>query len=332
MLGHLADQRAQVVLAGRQVGEVARFAGDEVGEAGELVVELAQVLGRGAALAFGLRRRALHAFDALGGLLEQGLYVGGHVAFAFGADAGGQLGHVRQPVLELVVEAVLRVAGLQVEEADHQRTGEAEERGREARRHAAERRVQLRFQRLEHGNGIAADAQVSDDLADGTDGGEQTPEGAEQAQEDQEADQVARKVALLLEADLHAVEDGAGGRGREVGLAATAVGQHARHRGEQHRLQAGGSGSAVGLLELLDPQHLALQAPDLAQVDGDAHREHEEDHAVECGVGDEGVLELRHQGGGERRDEGEKDGHPGRDMDGFGEVLAFHREIFRVWE
>jgi len=31
-------------------------------------------------------------------------------------------------------------------------------------------------------------------------------------------------------------------------------------------------------------------------------------------------------------DKGEEDGHPGRDMDGFGEVLAFHREIFRVWE
>ena len=72
------------------------------------------MLGGGAALALGIGRGALHALDALGGLLEQGLHVGGHVALAFGADAGGQLGHVRQPVLELVVEAVLRVAGLQV--------------------------------------------------------------------------------------------------------------------------------------------------------------------------------------------------------------------------
>ncbi|GAB1459987.1 hypothetical protein MASR2M50_17610 [Thauera sp.] len=142
-----------------------------------------------------------------------------------------------------------------------------------------------------------------------------------------QADQVAREVALLLEADLHAVEDGAGGRRREMGLTAAAVGQHARHRGEQHRLQAGGRGAAIGLLELLDPEHLALEAPDLAQVDRDADREHEEDHAVECGVGDERMLELRHQGGGQRSDEGEKDGHPGRDMDGFGEFLAFHREF-----
>ena len=40
---------------------------------------------------------------------------------------------VDEPVLELVVEAVLRLAGLQVEEAEDQRAGEAEQRGRERR-------------------------------------------------------------------------------------------------------------------------------------------------------------------------------------------------------
>ena len=114
-----------------------------------------------------------------------------------------------------------------------------------------------------------------------------------------------------------------------MGLAATAVGEHTCHRGEQHRLQAGGRAAAGAVLEFLDPQHLALQPPHLAQIDCDADREDEEDHAVECGVGDEGVLELRDQGGGERGDEGEKHGHPGRDMDGSGEILAFHRVFFR---
>ena len=46
----------------------------------------------------------------------------------------------RQPVFELGVEAVLRLARLQVEEAEHQRAGEAEQRGRERDAHAAERR------------------------------------------------------------------------------------------------------------------------------------------------------------------------------------------------
>ena len=50
------------------------------------------------------------------------------------------VGDRRQPVLELGVEAVLRVAGLQVEEAEDQRAGEAEQRGREGGAHAGERR------------------------------------------------------------------------------------------------------------------------------------------------------------------------------------------------
>jgi hypothetical protein len=49
-------------------------------------------------------------------------------------------------------------------------------------------------------------------------------------------------------------------------------------------------------VEVLDPQHLALQAPDLAQVDHDADRQHEQDHPVEGGVRAEGVLERREQG------------------------------------
>lgn len=282
----------------------------------------------GAALALGLDRRALHALHALGRLLEQGLHVGGHVALALGADARGQLGHLREPVLELVVEAILRMTRLQVEEAHHQRSRQAEQRGREAGGHAAERCIELGLERLEHGDRIGADAEVADDLADRADGGEQAPEGAEQTEEDQQPDEVARQVALLFEADLYAVQDGARGGRRKMGLAAAAVREHARHRGEQHGLKAAGRGAAgLGLLEeAFDPQDLALQTPHLAQIHHDADREHEQDDAVESRVGDEGVLELRHEHRRENRDQGEKDGHPGGDMDGFGEVLAFHRE------
>ena len=51
-----------------------------------------------------------------------------------------EVGDRRQPVLEVVVEHVLGLAGLEVEEAEDQRAGKAEERGRERGPHAAERR------------------------------------------------------------------------------------------------------------------------------------------------------------------------------------------------
>ena len=70
-----------------------------------------------------------------------------------------RIGDGRQPVLQLRVEAVLRLPRLQVEEAEHQRARKAEERGREGDAHARERRRQTRLQVLEDGAGVArADA------------------------------------------------------------------------------------------------------------------------------------------------------------------------------
>ncbi len=62
-------------------------------------------------------------------------------------DVGGQVGDRGEPVFELGVEARLRAAGLQVEEAEHERAGEAEERGREGRAHAGKRRGETGLQR-----------------------------------------------------------------------------------------------------------------------------------------------------------------------------------------
>ena len=56
----------------------------------------------------------------------------------------------REPVLEVGVEAVLRLAGLQIEEAEHQRAGETEQRGRKRNAHAGERRGEAVAQRIEH--------------------------------------------------------------------------------------------------------------------------------------------------------------------------------------
>ena len=64
--------------------------------------------------------------------------LGGGAAAAFD-QLRVEVGDRRQPVLEVVVEHVLRLAGLEVEEAEDQRAGEAEQRGREGGAHAAER-------------------------------------------------------------------------------------------------------------------------------------------------------------------------------------------------
>ena len=65
---------------------------------------------------------------------------GGPGAAAALDQVGIEVGDRRQPVLEVVVEHALRLAGLQVEEAEDERAGEAEQRGREGDAHAGERR------------------------------------------------------------------------------------------------------------------------------------------------------------------------------------------------
>ena len=54
-----------------------------------------------------------------------------------------------EPVLEVGIEPVLRLARLQVEKAEDQRAGEAEQRGRERNAHAAKRRGQTLLEGVE---------------------------------------------------------------------------------------------------------------------------------------------------------------------------------------
>ena len=93
------------------------------------------------------------------------------------SDAGGQpaaaaarradvLHRGGEPVFEIGVEAVLRLAGLQIEKAEDQRAGEPEQRRRERNAHAAERRGQAFLERVEHRVGVAADLEAVDDGAD----------------------------------------------------------------------------------------------------------------------------------------------------------------------
>ena len=118
--GKLAQHRLEFILhLGRGLA-FARIAPEQVGEPAELAAELAQLLVGAMALALRFEDRALHAVEAVGGLLEQRLHVGRHRRIRLQRGARREPRHARQPLLELVVEAVLRVPRLQVEEADHE--------------------------------------------------------------------------------------------------------------------------------------------------------------------------------------------------------------------
>ena len=106
--------------------------------------------------------------------------------------AGGEAGKARQPVLQLVVEAILRLARLEIEEAQHERAGEAEHRGGKGGRHAGKRTGQAAFQLVENGVDVAAaDAHALDHIGNGAHRLEQAPEGAEQAEEDHQRGGIA---------------------------------------------------------------------------------------------------------------------------------------------
>src|SRR6266404_8287512 len=113
-------------------------------------------------------------------MLQVAARAGGALAGIF-AHRGGE------PVFEVGIEPVLRLARLQIEKAENQRTGETEQRRRKRDTHAAERSGQTFLQGVEQGAGVAADLQTVDHLADRTYGFDQAPEGAEQTEKHQKA-------------------------------------------------------------------------------------------------------------------------------------------------
>ena len=72
----------------------------------------------------------------------------------FGQDFGGRrrrrLGMAGEEIFEFGVEAVLRLARLQIEKAENERTGKAEQRGGEGYAHAGDRRGEAGLQIVEH--------------------------------------------------------------------------------------------------------------------------------------------------------------------------------------
>ena len=166
-----------------------------------------------------------------------------------------QLGDAGQPILELVVEAALRVAGLKIEEAQDQRAAKAEHRGGEGGAHALQRRGEALLQLIEQHHALGAvGVERADGGADRSHGLKQAPEGAEQAEEHEQADEIARGLALLVEARGDRVEQRAHGAGRKRQMSG-AVAQHGRHGREQDRRRVDGD-AGIGDAETVDPANL----------------------------------------------------------------------------
>ena len=191
-----------------------------------------------------------------------------HLAGAAGGD--DRLGRVvvdrgGEPVFQFGVEAVLRLARLQVEEAEHQRAGEAEQRGRERNAHAGERRGEAFAQRVRTCEPASPPA-FSPWITPPTelDRLDQAPEGAEQAEEHQESGHVARDVARLVEAGGDRVENAAH-QLRRHRHAADAAAEDRRHRRQQHRRPLDRE-AGIGEAEIVDPGDFRIEPDHLAQA------------------------------------------------------------------
>ena len=169
--------------------------------------------------------------------------------------AGLRLDMAGEKILQLGVEAVLRLPRLQIEEAEDQRAGEAEQRGGERNAHAGDRRRQAALEIVEHRRRVGAGLHAVDDAADRMHGLQQAPERAEQAEKHQQADEIAVEFAPLVEPGADRIEDRAGRRGRKPARAGAGV-QHRRHRGEQQR-RARRRASAAGVDQRIHPADFA---------------------------------------------------------------------------
>ena len=106
--------------------------------------------------------------------------------------------------------------------------------------------------------GVAAGFEALDHAADRAHGLDQAPEGAEQAEEHQQAGHVARDVARLVEAGGDRVENAAH-QLRRHRHAADAAAEDRRHRRQQHRRPLDRE-AGIGEAEIVDPGDLRDRA------------------------------------------------------------------------
>jgi hypothetical protein len=180
---------------------------------------------------------------------------------------------------------------LQVEKAKNERAGQAEHRGGEGGAHALERTGQAFLQLIKQQHIVAGiGVERADGGADRAHRLQQAPERAEQAEEDQQADQVAGGLALFFEPRGHRVEQRAHGAGGERQMAG-AVAQHGGHGRKQDRTLVRGE-AGIGDAEIVDPVDLGVEPEHLTERINDADQKHADDQRVQAGIGHEAVAEL----------------------------------------
>ena len=310
-LGQAGDHGPHFALAFGEAHHQLRFRAHLVAQPTQALNERVHLLVCLQPAVLAARDDALQIFQVVGGLFEQGLDIDGHGLFAIAHRAGaGQPGALGQPVLELVEEAVLRLACLQLEIAQQQRTREAEQRSAEGRAHAGKRFFQPGLELAEQGGDVAAGVsrQGANCLRHAADGAQQTPERAEQTQEHHQADEVARDIAAFIQARADAVEDGAQGRGGKAEPAG-AFAHHGRHRCQQARCRIV-RGAELVALQPLDPVDFGIEPQHLPEDVAHADQQHDEDAAVERGVVQERRINRPGQHPGKRNHGDQSDRHP----------------------
>ena len=271
------------------------------------------------------RQDALQPLEVLRRLLQQRLHIGRHaaaLAARIAEHAGGQPGEPRQPFLQLVIEAVLRLPGGQVEEAEHQRPGKPEHGGGKRRPHPPQRLGEPGLQLVEQLVHIPrADRHVADHIGDRTDRQQQPPEGAEQPEEDQQPRHVAGQLPRLVEPGGDPVQHAPHRRRRKAQPVGPAGGEHAGHRAEQLRrgLRRRAEPRAA---EPLQPGDLRAQQQHLAQVPPDPEQQHAEDQPVQDGIGREGLDQHLLEQHGDAADHHQEGQHAPEEAGGWGHVGA----------
>ncbi len=145
-------------------------------------------------------------------------------------------------------------------------------------------------------------------LADRSDGLDQAPEGAEQAEEDQQPGHVARHVARLVEAGGDRIENAAH-HGRGDRHAPHAVAEQGGHRRQQHR-RALDREARVGEAETVHPVDFRKQPDDLPEGQQDADEQNAEDQGIKAGIGEERRPDLLVEHDDDERAQDQEHHHP----------------------
>ena len=146
---------------------------------------------------------------------------------------------------------------------------------------------------------------------------DQAPEGAEQAEEHQQAGHVARDVARLVEPGGDRIEDAAH-QLRRHRHAADAAAEDRRHRRQQHRRPLDRE-AGIGEAEIVDPGDFRIQPDHLAERQHDADEQHADDQRVEARIGHERHLDLLVQHEGDQPAEHDEHQHPQQEDAGRGQ-------------